>query len=232
MGFLDTVGKINEVISIAKPIIENISCKLQPEMKAFAEKLLVYSEKYPQIKDFAIVIDKSADILGDALFVLGIKTEATDVIGFKIAQADKSITDFNSVEDYLNYLNSEVEIDKERYKQLSEGERIVYSVLGIAAEIEVIGEKIGITLNTDMLMLISKVVEVGKIALDASGIIDFLKMIKENGGVSIPDIYEYFIGSGDSDRVNTGKIVYDIMEKIRPEKADAIIAEFKEEARN
>ena len=40
MGILETIDKIDKVIVIAKPIIEGVSSKLQPEMKQFAE---VYS---------------------------------------------------------------------------------------------------------------------------------------------------------------------------------------------
>lgn len=232
MGFIDAIDKIDKVITIAKPIIESVSSKIQPEMKQFAERLFELSEKYPSIKDFAMVVDKSADILGDILFVLGVKSEQADIIGLKIAQADKGLLDFESVEDYLNYLKNDVHLDENEYNAMSEVEKMAYTVVGMAVEVGAIGEKLGIKLDADFVLLISKVVNAGIAAIDATGIVDILKMVKENGTISVSDIYEYFMGEGESDRINTGKILKDILATLYPGKADDIIMEIKDEARN
>lgn len=78
-----SISTIETGLSIAKPIIEELSAKLQPEMKAFAERLFVLTEKYPSIEKIAEVIDKAADILGDVLYVLGISSDPANVIGAK-----------------------------------------------------------------------------------------------------------------------------------------------------
>lgn len=231
MGILETIDKIDKVIVIAKPIIEGVSSKLQPEMKQFADRLLELSKKYPTIKDFSMIIDKGVDLLTDMLFVLGVKTEPVDIIGFKISQADKGLLDFDSLEDYLNYLKNDINLDMEKYNAMLDVEKLAYTAVGMAIEVGAITKSIGINLEPDFLVLMSKIVNVGQTIIDASGVVDFLRMIKENGNVTITDVYEYFLGTGESDRINTGKILKDIFEILYPGKADDIISNLKDEAR-
>ena len=109
MEIMQTLKTIDMVISVAKPIIEAVVPKLQESMKCFAERMLELSEKYPSIAEFAQMIDKAADIMGDVLYALGINADPADVMGAKIAQADKGIDEFDSIEAYINYLRDEIE---------------------------------------------------------------------------------------------------------------------------
>lgn len=61
MNGLKVFQTTNTVISITKPIIEEMAVKLSSEIKNFAEKLYVLAEKYPSLEDWAEVMEKSLE---------------------------------------------------------------------------------------------------------------------------------------------------------------------------
>ena len=150
MGMIQTIKVISTIIDIAKPVIETVSPKLQEGMKDFAERMLELSEKYPSIAGFAQMIDKAADIMGDILYALGISADSADVMGVKAAQADKGVNDFDNVEEYISYLKNEIDLDKEKFDALSEGERVAYSITGMAIGAGAISEKLGMEIPADV----------------------------------------------------------------------------------
>lgn len=222
-----SISTIETGLSIAKPIVEELSAKLQPEMKAFAERLFVLTEKYPSIEKIAEVIDKAADILGDVLYVLGISSDPANVIGAKASQADLTVSDFNSAEDYIQYLKECVKLDKEKFESLSEEEKIAYTITGITVEAGAIGEKIGIEIPADIIMLISKIADCGKVVMEAKNIVNVLERLKDNGITNLMDVCEYFSGEGNSDRIKVGKILKNSIDEVKPGDADQILDEIK-----
>lgn len=231
MEIMQTIKIINTVVSVAKPIIELVAPKLQESMKGFAERMLVLSEKYPSIVEFAQMIDKAADVMGDVLYALGINADPADVIGAKIVQADKGIDDFDSIEAYINYLKNEIELDKEKFDALSTEEKIAYSITGMAVEAGAIGEKLGVEIPVEAVELVAKVAEIGKIAVEAKEIISLISKLKDEGIVNLNDVCDCLNGSGESDRLKTGEVLLKVFDIIRPNEGKDIINELIDEVR-
>ena len=124
MKITETLKSIGEGISAAKPIIEAVAPKLQESAKGFAERMLVLAEKYPFIEKFATMLDKVSSVMGDILYAMGISAEPAVVLGSKIEKADKGMEDFDSTEEYINYLQKEIEVDKEKLETLSTEEQL------------------------------------------------------------------------------------------------------------
>ena len=231
MGFLQVLKSIDTVVSVAKPIIEMAAPKLQESMKGFAERMLDLSEKYPSIAEFAQMIDKAADVMGDVLHVLGINADHADVMGAKAAQADKGIDEFDSVEAYTNYLKNEIEIDKEKMDALSTEERVAYSITGMAVEAGTIGEKLGVDIPAEAVELAAKVAEIGKVAIEAKEIISLISKLKDEGIVNLNDVCDCLNGSGESDRLKTVEALLKVLDAIRPNEGRDIINELIDEVR-
>lgn len=231
MEIMQTLKIIDTVVSVAKPIIENVAPKLQESMKGFAERMLVLAEKYPLIAEFAQKIDKAADVMGDVLYALGINADPADVMGVKIAQADKGIDDFDSIDAYINYLKNENEIDKEKFEALSTEERVAYSIIGMAVEAGAIGEKLGVEISVDAVELVAKIAEIGKVAVEAKEIITMISKLKEEGMVNLADVCDCLKGSGESDRVKTGEVLLKVLNIMHPNEGKDIINELIGEVR-
>ena len=231
MEILQTLKIIDTVVSIAKPIIETVAPKLQESMKGFAERMLVLAEKYPSIAEFAQMIDKAADIMGDILFALGINADPVDELGAKIAQADKGVDDFESIEAYITYLKNEIELDKEKFEALSEEERVSYTITGMAVEAGAIGEKLGIEIPADVVEIVAKVAEIGKVVVDAKELISLIGNLKDEGIVNLNDVCDCIRGTGDSDRLKTGEVLVKVLDALKPNEGKDVLNEIIDEVR-
>lgn len=207
---------IDKFVTTAKPIVEIIAPKLQKSMRGFADRMLELSEKYPSIEEFAKMIDKAADIMGDVLYVLGISAEPSDVIGLKAENSDKTVDDFDSIESYIDYLRDEVELDKERFDSLSTEERVSYSIAGMAIEAGVIGEKLKVDIPADVVEIISKISDIGKIVVDAKELVSIISGLKDDGIDNLNDVCDCIYGVGESDRVKTGESIVRVLDEIHP----------------
>lgn len=232
MEILQTLKIIDTVVSIAKPIIETVAPKLQESMKGFAERMLVLAEKYPSIAEFAQMIDKAADIMGDVLYALGINADPADVLGAKIAQSDKGIDDFDSIEAYITYLKNEIELDKEKFEALSPEERIAYSITGMAVEAGAIGEKLGVEIPADVVELVAKIADIGKVAMEAKDIVSIISMLKDEGIENLSDVCDCIKGNGDSDRLKTGETLLKVLDVLKPNEGKDIFNEIIDEVRD
>ena len=231
MEIVSKVGMANEFTVIAKPIIDAVAPKIQKTMKVFAERMTVLAEKYPSISEFAEVLDKATDITGDVLYALGIKADASDVLGAKIAQADKKMDDFESAEAYITYLKEEVEFDKEKFDSLSAGEKLAYTITGMAVEAGAIGEKLGVTVPAEAVEFIGKLSEVGKFIIEAKEIITFIIKMKEGGIANLGDICDFFKGTGESDRLKTGECMQKALDELYPGEGNHIMNDIMDEVR-
>ncbi len=231
MEALGVIKTVDTVIKIAFPIIESITAKLAPEMKEFANRLYDLSAKYPKLENGAQAIEKGAEILTDILYALGISCDSADEIGIKAEKTEKSMSDFSSVEDYVKFLREEVEIDKEKLESLNPDEKMAYRTVGMAVEAAALGEKMGVNISPDFVLLMSKLRTVGDIAVEVADLISMVKSLKDSGVEETQNVCEYFSGKGDSDRVHTGQIIRTVFEAMFGDKGIEIIETIKNDER-
>ncbi len=225
---IKTVGTI---ISVTMSVIESVAPKLQQSMKDFAERMINLSEKYPNLAEFAQMIDKAADIMGDVLYALGINADPADELGAKVEQADKGLNEFDSIESYINYLKDEIELDKEKFNSLSEEERVAYSITGMAVEAGAINEKIGSIIPADVVELVAKVAGIGRIDVKANDIVSVTSILKDEGVANLGDVCDCLMGEGDSDRLKTGEALIKAFNVIHPNEGNNILNEVIDEVR-
>lgn len=232
MGEIGLVIKaVETVITIAQPIIVKAAPALQRSMKEFAERMLIISEKYPSIAEYAEMIDKAADVFGDVLFVLGIQTDPADVLGLKVSQAQKSAEDFDSAAGYIDYLRNEIELDKEKYENLSAEEKAVYSAVGMSVEAAAAGEKLGVEIPAEVAELIAQVAIAGKLIAGSEELVHIIRELKEAGIINLIDVYECIQGVGDSDRLKTMESLIKILDSLHPDKGNDILMDIIDEIR-
>lgn len=231
MDISSIIKVMNTVVTVAKPILEVVTPKLQESMKDFSERLLALSVKYPSLEEYVQMIDKAADILGDVLFALGIISDPADVLGVKVATSDKQISDFESIEAYITYLKNEVEMDKDKYDSLSTQERVAYSITGMAVEAGAISEKLGVEIPADAVELVTKIAEIGKVVLQAKEMVEVLLGLKDEGITNLNDICECIYGQGESDRLKTGEAIVKNLDRVSPGNGDNMLNEIQDELR-
>ena len=217
---------------VREPILETLNQKILPGMKDFSEKLCCLSEKYLSADKWTEIVEKSAEIMNDVVHVLGVECDSTDELGFKIACAEKTMSDFDTIEEYINYLRNDVEIDKEKFDSLSIEQRMVYMSIGMSVEVGLIAEKLGMEISPEFAFLMSKIKDVGKVTVDTVELISMIKALKENNITESQDVVEYFLGVGESNRIKTGIAGKEVFQELFKEEADNIIESIKMEERN
>ena len=101
--------------------------------------------------------------------------EDIDEIGDKAMQAEKKPEDFDSIEDYMNYLRNDVEFDKEKFDKLSDEEKLARKCVGTAIVLSGINEKLGTDFKPE------NIADFGNINLNDLNKSEFKELIEVSG---------------------------------------------------
>lgn len=222
---------VDTTMKVTKIILEDVAPKVQESVKGFSERLLVLAEKYPSIEEFAQKLNKVADVTHDVLYALGVDVEPVEVIGEKIATAEKGVNEFDSTEEYLNYIQNDVQIDAQKEENVSIGEKLAHIITGLAFVIEILSEKLDMEIPEPIVDIAMIIVQLENVDMGATTILSILNKLKESGIDNLNDVYECILGTGDSDRIKTGEILFDIFNDIYPGHGEDILNDIIDEAR-
>lgn len=141
------------------------------------------------IEIIAIVIGRIADILG-----LKEEKESTEEIGMKAEEAEKKDIkpeNFDSYQEYINYIRKEIEIDKKKLNNLSDEEKVKYGTVGTAILVKGIEEKEKFEIPAEF------VVEIGKQDMSMEETRQYIKEFKEQN-LDLKDFTNYLKGTIDN----------------------------------
>lgn len=115
--------------------------------------LKILSKITPElIKEVTSLISSVAELLG-----LKDEDDSSEELGLKSEIADKGLEDFDSREEYINYLKDNVELDEyDREKLNNESLKEKYSAKGLDIEMGAINEKIGVKLGLEDYVMMAK----------------------------------------------------------------------------
>ena len=115
--------------------------------------LKILSKITPElIKEVTSLISGVAELLG-----LKDEDDSSEELGLKSEIADKRLEDFDSREEYINYLKDNVELDEyDREKLNNESLKEKYSAKGLDIEMGAINEKIGVKLGLEDYVMMAK----------------------------------------------------------------------------
>ena len=115
--------------------------------------LKILSKITPElIKDVTELISSVAELLG-----LKDEDDSSEELGLKSEIADKGLEDFDSREEYINYLKDDVELDEyDREKLNDESLKEKYSAKGLGIEMGAINEKMEVNLGIEDYVVMAK----------------------------------------------------------------------------
>lgn len=115
--------------------------------------LKILSKITPElIKEVTSLISSVAELLG-----LKDEDDSSEELGLKSEIADKRLEDFDSREEYINYLKDNVELDEyDREKLNNDSLKEKYSAKGLDIEMGAINEKIGVKLGLEDYVMMAK----------------------------------------------------------------------------
>lgn len=228
MGFLSAVGgAISSIGSAVCGAIGSVAGKVGSAVSGFAKSFIgIVSHPMISMKE---AIEFIADVVHFIAVRLGIVTEDDpEILGAKAEQAEKGIEDFDDdVEAYIKYLKEEVELDKEKFENMTPEERMGCKTVGLTLETKAIENKIGgVQITPECLALLVKLHLVGT-EIDPKELLNTIKGIKAAGITNMNDVVDYLEGKGNSDRIHTGEVLKEVI----GEGAEEKIGEWKESVR-
>lgn len=115
--------------------------------------LKILSKITPElIKEVTSLISSVAELLG-----LKDENDSSEELGLKSEIANKGLEDFDSREEYINYLKDDVELDEyDREKLNNESLKEKYSAKGLDIEMGAINEKMGVKLGLEDYVMMAK----------------------------------------------------------------------------
>lgn len=215
-------------VSNAAAFIGGAVAKIGVASGGFAGKFLGLVSKMPSIDKIATIIqvvDLVAKVINTIVDFLGIKTEEDpEVLGAKAEQAEKGIDDFDGdVEAYIRYLHEEIELDKEKFNQMSPEEKMGCKAVGITLESKAIEQKLGgVEITPESLVLLGKLQLDENVKISAKDIVDTILGLKSEGITNMNDVVDYLEGKGDSDRIKTGTALKSVIGENAEDKIDVL----------
>lgn len=117
------------------------------------------------------------------------KEEKPEELGMKAEQADKKPEDFDSINDYIEYLRQEIKVDAAKLENLSKEERMKYQAVGLGLYVKNIEEKQGMKLDPAFLKVVPEIINLGYSAQDIGNLMQSMK----KNGVSDMKMYPEFM---------------------------------------
>ena len=141
------------------------------------------------------------------------KEEKPEELGMKAEQADKKPEDFDSINDYIEYLRQEIKVDDAKLENLSEEERMKYHAVGLGLYVKKIEEKQGMKLDPAFLKVVPEMINLGYTAQDIGNLMQSMKKNGVNDMKMYPEFMKGELLPGTPERKQVFTSVKDMVEQ-------------------
>jgi hypothetical protein len=206
MGWFDSVcSSIGSFVSGAVSVVSSAVGSIGSVLATSASTLLKIASPY------LATISTIVQIIGAVLNILK-PEESVDEIGDKAMSADKQVEDFNTTEEYIEYLRDEVSFNKDEFDKLSKEDKIARTAVGTSIVMKAIDKKKGVTISTDTWITLAKLQESGNLK-DVKEFDKILDTFKDNQ----IDLKKYVDGKLDGEQnLQVGDKLIDMYQTLEP----------------
>lgn len=141
------------------------------------------------------------------------KEEKPEELGMKAEQADKKPEDFDSINEYIEYLRQEIKVDAAKLENLSEEERMKYQAVGLGLYVKNIEEKQGMKLDPAFLKVVPEMINLGYTAQDIGNLMQSMKKNGVNDMKMYPEFMKGELLPGTPERKQVFTSVKDMVEQ-------------------
>lgn len=179
MGFFSAIGSVcSAVCSAVSSFCSGVGSAIMGGLGSLA----------PAIVPWIAVAVKVISFLAE-LFAEKPREEKPEELGMKAEQADKKPEDFDSINEYIEYLRQEIKVDAAKLENLSEEERMKYQAVGLGLYVKNIEEKQDMKLDPTFLKVVPEMINLGYSAQDIGNLMQSMK----KNGVSDMKMYPEFM---------------------------------------
>jgi hypothetical protein len=151
MGFFSGIGSF---LSGCIEVISSVSDKIGAFLSTASTSLLKVA--IPYLGTLSTIVQ----VISTLLNILK-PEDKIDELGDRAINSDKKLEDFDTTQEYINYLKNDVEFDKDEFDKLSQEAKTVRTAIGTSIVMKAINEKKGFEISTDTWVTLSKLAEKG-----------------------------------------------------------------------
>ena len=224
-GFISGVGSaicsgISHICSGAMSLVSRM-----PVFEGFAKTALSLLPTLFPHTGIIEVIALIVAVIGAVAEALGLKEEEKDTpeeMGMKAEQAEKGRDDFESDAEYIAYLH-EIELDREKVKELTEEQRAAYALIGTKIYADGIKEKLGVKDEISPRFIL----ECAKLGIKADEFIAYVKAMDAEGLKGQEGFHEFLHGETmkTDDKVKVTNAMVSALGELYPDMSPDEIAE-------
>lgn len=146
--------------------------------------------------------------------ILGVDTgeDSPEELGMKTEIAEKKPEDFDRIQEYIKYLNNDVELEEGATENLTDVEKAKYGAMGAALNIRALEEKYDINLSPDFLR------DITIMKLSSQEVASFIEDFKDKGIDKMQEMTDYLRDkSTEMDKSVISGSMLETMSKLYPE---------------
>lgn len=210
MAGLSTIGGIAVsagplITTFASTAIKNIATHI-PDIKRAIDIIEIVSN----------TIESISDMLGNDM------KDDPEELGYKALHVEKKAEDFDDIDEYINFLNNDIRVGKNKMNQMRPEEKATCQVVGSAIQCASIGKLMQVNIPPESYAGLVLLVSDEKIQSYfgegeelCKNIIALVKELKDAGIIDLKDVDDYLKDNGDFDkRHTTGEALIKSLEKM------------------
>ena len=223
-GIAAGVATVGAALTAGLSTIGGIAVSAGTSIAAFASTAIgIIATHIPDIERAIRIIGIVSSIIQSISKMLGSDMkDDPEELGYKALHAEKKAEDFDDIDEYINYLNNEIRVDKNKMNQMKPEEKATCQVVGSAIQCASIGKQLQVNIPPESYAGLALLVSDEKIQTYfgegeelCKNIIALVKELKGAGIIDLKDVDDYLKDSGDFDkRHNTGEALIKSLEKM------------------
>lgn len=214
MGFLGVAA------GVISTICSGIGGAVMRAVGAFAENLVVVPVPHIVIAKLIGVVIGIISAVSEALTEKP-HEETPEEIGLKAEVAEKKPEDFDSINEYINYLREEIKIDEERLREMKAEDKVAYAAVGAGLYVKQVEEKYGMELPPEFWRSTASLKEDGQIPEEMpENLIVFMKEHGIKSGAVFSDYLSNKLKAGSVEQDAMFDALKDVYRKEYPEATD------------
>ena len=221
----DITDTFKDFIEDVTPKIAEIAVKLGPAVNAICVATTVAAKVlFPElnITGFVMIIGEIAELVTKIAELFGDKHPELDALdlAMRSEKCEEKPENFDSYNEYIDYLANNIEADKEKMENLSDEDRMAYLLSGMAIREKQISQNVGAEVSPKLF------VDGYKAELSAEELGEFIDICVEKS-LNNMDLGDYFKGNKleQKEQTEMRSYLHDSIQKVNPDMNESEIQE-------
>ena len=205
-GLAAAASFVSSAVSVIGSTVATTAVSIMTKLPIIVEKAL------PVVRAIGTIVNAVSSIVG----ILAPENENMEELGAKAMQdGTRPRRPDETAQEYLDYLRNEVELNEEKYKDMTDDERLGCATVGIALRTEEMSDYVGVQVSPDFLAMAQRT------KMQYEQISKVIEVFKNSGEKTLDDVPRYLDNTLNETRAEkVGNLLKESIKETNPEFGD------------